>query len=314
MTSAIRKFARRVKRALTGGENKRPAGNVPKVSLSKSRASRVAGIKGNFRPDPPRIDKPSVLFFTTHKCASVFVSAILRTAGRHTEFHHLDLAQAVFNLPEVRTNEAEDFMSERADELFFPTGEVYGPLRGPVDIPNADRFKMVFFLRDPRDVLVSAYYSFGFSHKAPKNPDRVEAFHRQREQIQAEGIDAFALRRAEEWILPHFSRYVEMHKANSNALYLSYDEYKDDTRGFLTRLFHFMDMAIPESALNEIAQKANPIQTDAKSDELNHQRSGRSGQFEHELKPDTVTRLNEMFSEILTYWGFEPSATMKADV
>lgn len=298
----IRTLARRIKHAFAGQDQS------PRVTLVNSRARRAAGVPGNYTPDPPRIDKPSVLFFTTHKCASVFVAAILRTAGKHTDFHYLNLGKAVFNVPSVRTNEPEEFMSQAASDLFFPTGEVYGPLRGPVEVPDAEKYRMVFFLRDPRDVLVSAFYSFGFSHKPPNNPDRVEAFHRQRERIQAEGIDAFALRRAEEWMLPYLTRYKELREASPNALFLSYDEYKDDTRGFLTKLFTFMDMDIPETAIDEISAQATPVQKDVKTDDLSHKRSGRSGQFAHELKPETVEALNDILHEVLTYWGFETPA------
>lgn len=50
-------------------------------------------------------------------------------------------------------------MEANADLLFRRWGEIYGPLRAPLDLPETSAYRQVFFLRDPRNVAVSAYHT-----------------------------------------------------------------------------------------------------------------------------------------------------------
>lgn len=255
-----------------------------------------------------RKDIPSVLFFTTHKCASTFTSKVIKSIGSHSDYEIYDYAAAIYQLGDgIDAGDPFDFMTKNSDILFNRRGEIYGPLRMPVTIPNMDGFRKVFFLRDPRDVLVSAYYSFGFSHGLPGNTDRRRIFLKAREQIQNEGIDNYCLRALREWILPTYKSYMEIRGREKNSIYLSYDLFKDDTKGFLTSLIEFLEIReFPDRIVNQLSKSATPVQNRKPNKKLRHKRSGQSHQFESELKDSTLEELNRELTEVLRYWEFEP--------
>jgi len=108
----------------------------------------------------------SIYFFTLHKCAStLFSSFVLKNLEGLT---HVDYAK---DLTSGRR-------SPRKALPFHDYGIIYGPIRlsndpenlisrhliKPIYSPDflTDK-RAVFFVRDPRDILVSAYYSFGYT-------------------------------------------------------------------------------------------------------------------------------------------------------
>ena len=101
-------------------------------------------------------------------------------------------------------------MNSNHKNLFSENGEIYGPQRKPLNFSGIENYKKIFFLRDPRDVLVSAYYSFGKTHKIP-NQKKIK---------------------------------------ESNSIYLSYDSYKDNTVVFLEEMFDFLKISLPNLAIS----------------------------------------------------------------
>lgn len=158
---------------------------------------------------------PSVLFFTTHKCASTFIPPLLKTITRNSNYEFKDYAQAIWNLGnqldigQDQENFLDFFLEDTADRLFFRRGEIYAPLRVPVDFPERKKLKHIFFLRDPRDILVSSYYSTGFTHPLPKNDKAKRRFQAKRELIQQQGIDNYTISAATNWVIPLYSKYQQ---------------------------------------------------------------------------------------------------------
>lgn len=256
--------------------------------------------------DSRRQAPQSTIFFTTHKCASTFVSQFLPLVTRIGNLKHLDYAKDIYGLGnEISAIDPFEFMSLNSDFLFSPTGEIYGPIRRPVSIKNLSKFKAIFFLRDPRDVAVSAYHSFGFSHVLPTHTERREKFLKEREKIKQEGIDQYALRAVEEWILPTFGEYANLYDEAGKSIFISYDQYIDNPRELIGRTLSFMEIeGFPENIVTQLANLASPIQKTTSGKNPQHKRSGRSRQFDDELKPETIGQLNHLLSDVLNRWDF----------
>lgn len=105
----------------------------------------------------------TVYFYTFHKCAStLFNSYILKNIKG---LQHVDYASQIYGGKKI--NKKLNFRDK---------GFVYGPIRLSAD-PMSSVYRMlvaptsghefirdkiaIFVVRDPRDILVSAYYSFG---------------------------------------------------------------------------------------------------------------------------------------------------------
>lgn len=251
-------------------------------------------------------EHPSIFFFTTHKCASTFAARVLAEIEQIGPRAHYDYAGAIWGLGNALPGENPySLMKSEYHHLFFPYGEVYGPMRHPISVENPDDYRMIFFLRDPRDVVVSAYYSFGFSHGIPKNSKSREIFLQRRAQIQDEGIDRYALRAASEWLIPIYREYQALRQLAGKSLLIRYDDYTTDPYEAICRILEFCDARADTARVAALAQTASPISAERGNDtELRHKRSGRSGQFKTELDAGTCARLNQIFSEQLSTWGF----------
>lgn len=276
--------------------------NKTKSKFSKYKTKQELIATGNY------LNKPqSVIFYTTHKCASVFMNSLFSTVANHsTEYEFKDYASVIWSLGDYifEFGESyEDFLEKGYDLLYKTKGYIYAPQRMPLDFPGRENFKHIFFLRDPRDVLVSGYYSFGYSHNLPPHgKKRKYSFTENRKNIQEQGIDNYAKEATINWILPVYNQYKFLLESSNSYLYLTYDEFKDNTVNFIQKINYFLDVKIPDNEVKKLAGTAKPIQN--KEDINKHQRSGKSKQYKKELNPETIKYLNETLSDILNYWNF----------
>lgn len=248
---------------------------------------------------------PSVIFFTTHKCASTFVAPLLKTITDHSDYQVKNYASAIWSLGNRVDlgSSYEDFLEKAYDRLYKTKGEIYAPQRRPLDFLGREKFKHIFFWRDPRDVLVSAYYSFGYNHSLPKGKKHQQDFSEGRKKIKGQGIDDYAKEAAVSWLMPIYEKYQEILETSSSYIYLSYDEFKDDTWEFIHKMANFLEVDIPDEQAEKLVQKASPVQTNKQLKQ--HKRSGKSKQYLEELQPETVQFLNQTFADSLFYWNFK---------
>lgn len=280
-----------------------------KTSKGSMDIERVIGAKNS-------LSKPtSVLFFTSHKCASSFVDNCLDLVLKNSQYRLINYASAIWRLGNSINikNENEDplgnneslklFLEQASDSLFFQKGEIYAPLRVPVDFPTRSGFKHIFFLRDPRDVLVSAYYSRVYSHKLPINNTSKKKYQEKRRLTLEKGIDQHAVEAAQKWLIPLYGQYKEFLESSDSYLYITYDDFKNDPKQFVQTIMNFLNVQISKSELNYLSKQASPVQKEV--DINKHKRSGKSQQYLKELKPETIDSLNHILDKHLDYWGFK---------
>jgi hypothetical protein len=253
------------------------------------------------------IKKPrSVIFFTTHKCASSFMNQFFMMVSNNSNYRVVDYASSIWGLGDSLDigSTYEPFLEKNYDRLYFQTGEIYAPQRKPIHFPGVEKFKHIYFLRDPRDVLVSAFYSFGSSHSLPQNTAAKDVFLRERENIQKGTIDDYVRKSAVEWILPLYKEYQYLRESADSNIFLSYDLFNSNFLKFIKELSVFLNFTPTEEEIEEVMRAnekgANTIENISK-----HRRSGKSGQFRDKLLPGTIDHLNELFSDVLTYWEFK---------
>ncbi|HRW90153.1 MAG TPA: hypothetical protein P5027_09385, partial [Flavobacteriales bacterium] len=102
-------------------------------------------------------DRPSILFFTTHKAASMFVDRVLKRLGQAHGMLHADLEGWFSTGPPKLWRLFKDPAAMK--QLFRPRGIYYGALRSHRPIADLENYRVVLMLRDPRDMLTSYYFS-----------------------------------------------------------------------------------------------------------------------------------------------------------
>lgn len=251
------------------------------------------------------LTKPrSAIFYTTHKCASSFVGNLFDLLVKNSQYELVDYPSSIWALGNKINpgQNYEAFLEKAYSDLYSLHGKIYAPQRKYLDFPGRERFKHIFFLRDPRDVLVSAYFSLGFTHSKPKNNASLNKFIQTRNDIQSQGIDNYVLGDAESWIIPLYKQYKHLRETAEESIYLRYDLFAYDTAEFIKKISDFLQLEISEKNIESLIRKARPVQA---TEAMKHKRSGRSGQYLEKLQPTTIDKLNNILSEILLDWEFE---------
>ena len=252
-------------------------------------------------------NKKSVIIWTTQKTASTFIQKALKLISSNSEYTYYDYASCIWSLGNLIKLKNPFVIESECQFLYKEYGEIYGPIRKPFNLKNQSKFINIFFLRDPRDLLVSSFYSRSASHEIPKNYFWKQKFLQDRKKSLELGIDKYCLEYADNWIIPDFKNYQEMMEKNSkNNYFLSYDYFINSPSDFIRSLSEIMNIELSENLIRKLKSKAlDPFKNKIfKKSKVTHYRSGKNRQFEKELKEETLIQLNDKLRKILEYWNF----------
>lgn len=140
---------------------------------------------------------PAEFVLSVRKSGSTMFNVVCKRLAAHNEVNFVDVPSGMFrhNMPAsawVRDPELNN--------LVFP-GNVYGGFRNfPLAMADNELFragKKILLVRDPRDALVSEYFSNAFSHKIPQGEGGArERLLTQRRTAREQGVESYVLERA----------------------------------------------------------------------------------------------------------------------
>ena len=252
-----------------------------------------------------------IAVFTLHKSASMFIhqqcELLSRLAG--IPYHSPNVPQSGLNARALLTDKT----------LWSTRHGCIAPIRFYVDLPQMEEYRILLHLRDPRDVLVSMFYSYCYIH-----PGELEGNTGYRREVAARGIDAFVLAKSlggpgeihgdygtgghVEDLIGNLARryrdYVDHFVGKPNVTLLQYEEMVTDYPGWLKKFIE--PFPIPDKArvTGELAARAAEFFPRRAQDEMQHVRHVTPGDHRAKLRPETVTRLNEIFAETLKVLGY----------
>lgn len=242
---------------------------------------------------------PSILFLTVHKAgSSFFAGQVLPPLAKELRLRHRDIAGDMFR----RGGNANDIDFAA---LKGQRDVIVGPLRRPelIGDPRAyDDWKTIIVLRDPRDVLVSLYFSLAFSHALPPGP-ALGDFLATRARVQKMSLDKFALARARTALLPRYTIYVEQFLGRPNTLLLRYEDVIGDWPGALGTMIDFIGLPVTPEWRRKMLELQSELNVGTE-DPSSHKRQVAPGDAMRKLKPQTIERLNELLSVPLKRLGY----------
>ncbi len=239
--------------------------------------------------------KPSVLLFTTHKCASTYTTRILSQITSQQKLHSIDI-EAYFSVKDINPEEYFSDLTQR-NTVFEPSGFYYGPLRYYYSLDNLSNYKAILVLRDPRDVLTSFYYSKKYSHIVIS-----EGFYKDRNRYANHTIDEFVLDYLPE-IQRVYSTYIEKLLKLPNLCVLPYEMMVSDFPKWLEKLVRFLDYeTTDEQLINQLIK--TEAETSGSGSKTDHIRSKQPGDYLKQLKPETIQILNESLADELEALGY----------
>lgn len=182
--------------------------------------------------------------------------------------------------------------------VFHKDGYIYSPLRRPYKSLDVSKFKCLFMLRDPRDNLVSRYYSIRYSHPVPTNVENTlgispERFLKFREKASQQNINEFVQEISQEVVWQYHHVFKLMSQAPDHC-FCTYEDMVLNTESWVADLKKFL--GVPQD-LEWITARDFQIE----SENVNsHKRKVLPGDYKEKLSPSVIEKLNRDFKEILT--------------
>ncbi len=272
---------------------------LKRLLLSRRYRAERAALRQGLPPASPSAGE-SVVYFTVHKCASTFVPRYLRYVNtRHLGLRPLDLAGYLWHYEGDRVY---DVLEDRSGEIFSPRGFLYAPLRQAVRIPAPDRYRMLLMLRDPRDLLVSHYYSIRYSHKQPAQDKKRAEFLGRRVAAGDASVDDY-VREMAPVFRKRYRDYLNIVVGEYGVEPLRYEDMVADCRGWVRAFFSRLDLA-PDEKDYQAAADIGGFERAVRGDIHDHVRRREPGEFRERLRPDTVDWLGEYFAPELAQLGY----------
>ena len=237
---------------------------------------------------------PSLFFFTTHKCASTFTPKVFDYAAKKKRLVRLDYAKYIWH---KKNTDVYKYLGINAEHLFRPRGYIYAPLREWVPSTALESSKVIIMLRDPRDVLVSMYYSIGFTHELPGNRNRSEEFMGERRLVSESDLDTFVLGRAG-ILAEKYSEYFREIKNNVNFHFCTYEEMILSFDGWLNGIENFLAIRVDPAT----REKWRLMVTPPLDESMVHKRKMLPGDYKNKLERETIDELNRVFAAYLGYF------------
>ena len=154
---------------------------------------------------------------------------------------------------------------------------------------------VIHLIRDPRDMLVSLYFSIKYSHEL-KN-EKLKSLNRYAHEIS---VDTFVLQRAGLYL-----KIYEQYTKNLNVKKIATYRYEDvifEKFEWLKSMVNHLGLPYNEEDVVKVSKKHDVIPD--VEDERSHIRSVRPGNFRSKLEEETVVKLNDMYSNLLEKYGY----------
>jgi len=163
-----------------------------------------------------------VLIYTKQKCATTLQRRIYKSISIITNYKFIDFAGLFWKNIELSEKYNLDYNQALVEHQFL-VGKNYliGPLVRQTYFSDSKYFHKIITIRNPIDMIISEYVSFGFSHQVPKGRTAANIFMKRRNYIQQTEINKYALGRIEEYAV-YFDWLIK--EVDSKTLILPFDK------------------------------------------------------------------------------------------
>lgn len=249
---------------------------------------------------------PSIIHFSVNKAATQYVKRILGRCASECGLVNVAMHDYAFqtNFPYLDSLSAEQMRAYQ--HVFRPLGYFYAVFGGMLQgVPELERYRMVLVLRDPRDVLVSSYFSVAFSHAAPgEDSDKLDGFTELRTRALASSVDEYVLAESDR-VLENYMRYKSLLIDRYPGAYVTkYEHMTEDFAGWLRALLSYCELDVSPPLFARLVEEhlaKRPRQENIHQ----HTRKGKPGDYREKLQPQTIARLNQKFAPVLNAFDYE---------
>lgn len=249
----------------------------------------------------------SIIHFSFNKAATQYIKSILIRCAIENGMVHAGINEYAFNnaFPFLDHLSAEEM--KKYQHIFKPQGYLYSVFGGMVEgISNLEQFHIILAVRDPRDMLVSSYYSQAFSHPAPDvSSNKYQGFMKRRESALSSTIDEYVIIEADN-INKTFHGYQQLLGSDHSSVVhvAKYEDMITDFRRWLTALTGTCGLNISDDLWASLIEENRQIKPEHE-DFSKHLRKGTAGDYVDKLLPKTIEQLNNKLENMLDVFGYQ---------
>jgi hypothetical protein len=253
------------------------------------------------KPNLPAGDFRSCFALSVHKCGSTLMHAMIQQVCEKALIPNLSIPDRLFN---KGIGIGSEWNTDPDLRALISEGYIYFGFRHfPTALKDdicAENVKSVLLVRDPRDALVSQYFSLkpGGSHVLPK--ENTINFVTKSNENDDIAIDKYVLSNVKN-IKDKLSQYRE-NLNFSNVIVFKYEDIFFDKYMFLKAIFEHFNISVEDSILHEVATKNDIIPK--KEDTSKHIRKGIPGDYKDKLTQDTIEKLNFQLNDVALFYGY----------
>ena len=276
---------------------------LKEVNLQRKFSVELDLIKGTHQNQNKH---PSIIHFSLNKAATQYTGGILQQCAAENGMVPVSIHEYAFhtNFPYLDHLTAEEM--EKYQHIFKPNGYLYSVFGGMIEgISELEKYKIVLMVRDFRDLLVSEYYSIGYSHIAPDiQGNKYKLFVEQRTKARETEIDKYAVTESDR-VNNTLQRYKTLLIDKYPNVYVTkYEEMINDFRGWLDKLLYKCELNIRHEFFEALLERNERIRP--KDEDIHrHLRKGKSGEYKEKLKQETIEFLNTKFLPMLLTFGYK---------
>ncbi|WP_394692851.1 sulfotransferase domain-containing protein [Hyphobacterium sp.] len=240
--------------------------------------------------------------FSVHKCGSTMLHSMIEQVAKVAALPATSIPNELFHygIFEPEWERDPNILPYFQKRMLYYGFRTLPPVLTDPSIALRHR-RFVLLVRDPRDALVSQYFSFGTKSGSHRLPSKYpEAFKKILSATDELPID--------EYVLTAASNLREKLQAYRDALNFDlgllwrYEDAYFDKRGLLEDTFAHLGVEVDPSILNSVAQLAD-IRPEME-DPTKHIRKGTPGDHQEKLRPETIAELNEVFRDVGRFYGY----------
>lgn len=236
----------------------------------------------------------SLYAFAPHKCGSVLLQNIVKDMCAEEGFPFLNIHSELF----IKGLRLHPF-AKAIQELLNKPGYCFGALRGPaaIDIQTIAPRAKIFLLRDPRDVIVSYYFSITKSHPSPGAGPARDALLANRSEVESLSIDAFVQRENGFLILQNIRTFLKWTKELPNSTLFRYEDIIFAKEAWVKAIAECFDFHLSIEAIKAIADRHDIIPEYENSSQ--HIRQVRPGNYKKHLSATSIATIESAFKDVL---------------
>jgi hypothetical protein len=244
--------------------------------------------------------RPSVLAFGIPKGGSTLLFDVLRMMS-------VEVGLTFVSYPDQLFQKGLSPLLVEPAVAFDETGFCYGGFRTfpYYRVPLLETAKTVWLVRDPRDVMVSLYFSIGESHMVPQQGPLRDRWMEERRIIEQASIDEWVIDRRWSYATAIEGYLAQFFHRRRNVAIYRYEDVIFKKAEWLSDIAGWYEWEIPEDAISRIAGKVDVVP--AQPDTTKHIRQVHPGDHQRVLSIETQKRLTQSYSPFVKLFGYPDS-------